>query len=111
MLVACLRKGLWMWDWRIMSPWLRRKKLEASEFALTPPPACDLHLRGLGNISRVRACWGFASAFSLSLSRSLFSPSLSSLSLSRSLASACVRSISRSLAPSLAPSLCVYVYV
>jgi hypothetical protein len=44
-----------MWDWRTMSPWLRRKKHEAAEFALSPPPACDLRLRGLGNVSKVQA--------------------------------------------------------
>ena len=40
-----------MWDWRVMSPWLKRIEDELAEFPLSPPPGSELHLRGLGNIS------------------------------------------------------------
>jgi hypothetical protein len=47
-----LPPGIWMWDWRIMSPWLKRIDDELAEFPLSPPPGCELHLTGLGNISQ-----------------------------------------------------------
>jgi hypothetical protein len=60
--------GLWMWDWRVMSPWLKRVKDERAQFPLSPRPGSELHIRGLGNINQPSrldgqwdippACWG-----------------------------------------------------
>ena len=47
-----LPPGLWMWDWRIMSPWLKRVEDEEAEFPLSPPPGSELLVRGLGNTSQ-----------------------------------------------------------
>ena len=41
-----IAEGLYIWDWRYMSPWLRRRRDKVREFCMEPHEGGQVHLKG-----------------------------------------------------------------